>query len=56
MYIVDNFDELESLFVYYFMYDRGQIIRINDIDYIMFKLILELLKVELLKINSIKNF
>lgn len=55
-YTVDNLDELESSFVYYLMYDRGQTIRINDIDHIMPKSILESLKVESSKINSIKNF
>jgi uncharacterized protein with ParB-like and HNH nuclease domain len=55
-YTKDNLDELESSFVYYLMYDRGQTIRINDIDHIMPKSILEGLKFESVKINSIKNF
>lgn len=55
-YTIYNLDELENSFVYYLMYDRGQTIRINDIDHIMPKSILESLKVESSKINSIKNF
>jgi hypothetical protein len=55
-YTIDNLDELESSFVYYLMYDRGQTIRINDIDHIMPKSILESLKIESAKINSIRNF
>lgn len=55
-YTIDNLDELESSFVYYLMYDRGQTIRINDIDHIMPKSILEGLKFEPAKINSIRNF
>ncbi len=55
-YTIGNLDELESSFVYYLMYDRGQTIRINDIDHIMPKSILESLKIESAKINSIRNF
>ncbi|MFZ5977690.1 MAG: DUF262 domain-containing protein [Hydrotalea sp. AMD] len=54
-YTIDNLDELESSFVYYLMCDRGQTIRINDIDHIMPKSILESLKIESAKINSIRN-
>jgi uncharacterized protein with ParB-like and HNH nuclease domain len=55
-YTIGNLDELESSFVYYLMYDRGQTIRINDIDHIMPKSLLESLKIESAKINSIRNF
>lgn len=55
-YTTANLDELESSFIYYMMYDRGQTIRINDIDHIMPKSILEDLKFDASKINSIKNF
>ncbi len=55
-YTIDNLDELESSFVYYLMYDRGQTIRINDIDHIMPKSILDSLNFESAKINSIRNF
>jgi len=55
-YTIDNLDDLESSFVYYLMYDRGQTIRINDIDHIMPKSILESLEVESAKINRIRNF
>lgn len=55
-YTIDNLDDLENSFVYYLMYDRGQTIRINDIDHIMPKSILASLKVESAKINSIRNF
>ncbi len=55
-YTIDNLDELESSFVYYLIYDRGQTIRLNDIDHIMPKSILGDLTFEPSKINSIKNF
>ncbi len=55
-YTIDNLDELESSFVYYLMYDKGQTIRINDIDHIMPKSKLESLNIESAKINSIRNF
>jgi hypothetical protein len=55
-YSVDTIDNLERSFLYYLMYDRNQTIRIQDIDHIMPKSILESLKIEWDKINSIKNF
>jgi hypothetical protein len=55
-YTIGNLDELESSFVYYLMYERGQTIRINDIDHIMPKSILDSLNFESAKINSIRNF
>jgi uncharacterized protein with ParB-like and HNH nuclease domain len=53
---VGNIDDLEKTFVYYLMYNRGQTIRVQDIDHIMPKSILSDLGVENDKINSIKNF
>lgn len=55
-YTIDNLDELESSFIYYLMYDRRQTIRINDIDHIMPKSILDSLNFESAKINSMRNF
>ena len=55
-YTQDNLDELESSFLYYLMYDMEEVIRINDIDHIMPKSILETLNFDREKINSIKNF
>ncbi|MBS1511695.1 MAG: DUF262 domain-containing protein [Bacteroidetes bacterium] len=51
-----NLDQLDTSFLYYLIYDRNQTIRINDIDHIMPKSILEGLGLEPSKINSIKNF
>lgn len=55
-YDTNNLDQLDSPFVYYLMYDLAKTIRANDIDHIMPKSILESLKYDLVKINSIKNF
>jgi len=55
-YDVTNLDQLDSSFVYFLMYDQAKTIRINDIDHIMPKSILENLKYDWAKINSIKNF
>jgi len=55
-YDINNLDQLESSFVYYLMYDQARTIRTNDIDHIMPKSILESLKYDWAKINSIKNF
>lgn len=55
-YTTSNIDELEHSFLYYLMYDRNQTIRINDIDHIMPKSILETLNFDTSKINSISNF
>lgn len=51
-----NLDQLDSSFVYYLMYDQNQTIRIQDIDHIMPKSILEGFKYDSAKINSIRNF
>jgi uncharacterized protein with ParB-like and HNH nuclease domain len=53
---VTNLDILEASFLYYLMYDRKQTIRIQDIDHIMPKSILEANNVEWSKINNINNF
>ena len=55
-YNTSNLDQLDSSFVYYLMYDQAKTIRINDIDHIMPKSILEGLNYDWAKINSIKNF
>ena len=55
-YETTNLDQLDSSFVYYLMYDQAKTIRTNDIDHIMPKSILERLKYDWAKINSIKNF
>lgn len=55
-YTTNNLDSLDSAFVYYLMYDRSKTIRINDIDHIMPKSILEAKGFDMEKINSIKNF
>lgn len=55
-YDTNNLDQLDTSFVYYLMYDQAKTIRTNDIDHIMPKSILESLKYDWTKINSIKNF
>lgn len=50
----DKLDELDSSFIYYLIY--GKAIRVNDIDHIMPKSILQDMKYDWEKINSIKNF
>ncbi|MDR0507105.1 MAG: DUF262 domain-containing protein [Dysgonamonadaceae bacterium] len=55
-YTKENIDQLDSSFVYYVMYDLSRTNRMNDIDHIMPKNILESLNYPSEKINSIKNF
>lgn len=55
-YTNDNLNELEHSFLYYLIYDRNQTIRLNDIDHIMPKSILETLQFDAAKINAIQNF
>lgn len=55
-YTKDNLDSLDSQFVYYLMYDKQKSVRINDIDHIMPKNILESKKYDYNEINSIMNF
>ena len=55
-YITDTLDKLDSNFVYYLMYDRQRAIRVNDIDHIMPKNILESMNYAYGDINSVKNF
>lgn len=55
-YDSSNLDQLDSSFVYYLMYDLARQIRVNDIDHMMPKSILERNGVDILKINTIKNF
>lgn len=54
-YTTKNLDQLDTSFVFYLMYEKGKITRINDIDHIMPKSILEAKKYDTEKINSIKN-
>lgn len=54
-YTSSNLDQLDSSFVFYLMYDSSWIPRINDVDHIMPKSILEKKGYDLDKINSIKN-
>jgi hypothetical protein len=51
-----NLDSLNSQFLYYLIYDRRQTIRIQDVDHIIPKSILQKLGFDGAKINSIKNF
>ncbi|HBZ35715.1 MAG TPA: hypothetical protein DEO33_04765 [Rikenellaceae bacterium] len=51
-----NLDQLESSFLFYLMYDRKQTIRLQDIDHIIPKSILEVKGYDWTKINSIRNF
>jgi uncharacterized protein with ParB-like and HNH nuclease domain len=55
-YTADNLDQLDSVFIYYLIYDRARTSRTNDIDHIMPRSILESMKFDPVKINSIKNF
>lgn len=55
-YDITNIDQLERSFLFYLMYDRKQTIRLQDIDHIMPKIILENKNYEWAKINSIRNF
>lgn len=55
-YGANNVNDLEHSFIYYLIYNRNQTIRINDIDHIMPKSILEELTFDSAKINSIGNY
>jgi uncharacterized protein with ParB-like and HNH nuclease domain len=55
-YTNENLDQLDSSFIYYLMYDRTRPIRINDVDHIMPKNILETKGYDWSIINSVKNF
>ncbi len=55
-YTASNLNDLEHSFIYYLIYNRNQTIRINDIDHIMPKSILEGLAFDSTKINSIGNY
>ncbi len=56
LYDSSNLDKLDSSFVFYLMYDQAKVIRIQDVDHIMPKSILEALKFDASKINSVKNY
>ncbi len=55
-YDSNNLDKLDRSFIYYLMYDQAKTIRVNDVDHIMPKSILERLGYDTDKINSVKNF
>ncbi|MDR1941247.1 MAG: DUF262 domain-containing protein [Endomicrobium sp.] len=55
-YSKENLDRLDSVFLYYLMYDLKRSNRVNDIDHIMPKSILEKHGYASEKINSIKNY
>jgi hypothetical protein len=55
-YDITNLDQLESSFLFYLMYDRKQTIRLQDIDHIIPKSVLEANDCDWTKINSIRNF
>lgn len=56
LYDSSNLDKLDSSFIFYLMYDRAKVIRVQDVDHIMPKSILESLKFDASKINSVKNY
>lgn len=55
-YDIVNLDQLENSFLFYLIYDRKQTIRLQDVDHIIPKSILEAKGYDWTKINSIKNF
>lgn len=55
-YSLKNLHQLDSSFVYYLIYDRETAIRVNDVDHIFPRSILEELGFDYEKINNIGNF
>ncbi len=55
-YQTDNLDRLDASFLFYLIYDRDRITRIQDVDHIMPKSILERMGYSPSNINSIKNY
>ena len=53
---LSKLDVFETQFMYYLIYDKKQTVRVQDIDHIMPKNILETMKYDWSKINSINNF
>lgn len=53
---ITKLDVFENQFMFYLIYDKKQTVRVQDIDHIMPKNILEQMKYDWSKINSIKNF
>lgn len=49
-------DDLESSFLYYLIYDRKLVVRVQDVDHVMPKSLLVGLGFEWDKINSVRNF
>ncbi|GHS91896.1 hypothetical protein FACS1894203_3500 [Bacteroidia bacterium] len=56
IYSSENLYQLDNSFLFFLMYDCKPPVRVNDIDHIMPKSILEKKDFELNKINSIKNY
>lgn len=56
VYDTNNLNKLDMQFVFYLLYDREKQIRVNDIDHIMPKNILQTMNYSEDKINSIKNY
>jgi len=55
-YSKESLNNLDSSFVYYLMYDRKESLRVNDVDHIMPKFILQSYNYSWDKINSISNY
>jgi len=55
-YSKESLNNLDSSFVYYLIYDRKESLRINDVDHIMPKFILQSYNYSWDKINSISNY
>lgn len=55
-YSKESLNNLDSSFVYYLMYDRKESLRVNDVDHIMPKFILQNYNYSWDKINSISNY
>jgi uncharacterized protein with ParB-like and HNH nuclease domain len=53
---LSKLDVFDSQFMYYLIYDKEQTVRVQDIDHIMPKKILESMNYDWAKINSISNF
>ena len=53
---LSKLDVFETQFMYYLIYDKKQTVRVQDIDHIMPKNILETMGYDWSKINSINNF
>ena len=54
-YAMDNLDSLDYGFVFYLMYDKKEIIRVQDADHIMPRSVLAALQYDIARINCIAN-